>query len=264
MALALLPEFTYKRGQLYLQEIACLNLLSSANLCFDRQFSLTFESRKDSRDQRPLSYRGRVVTGHMEEKPEWLWRTSQIIRDGRTSPAEQLAATNMQRIEDPDPIAMPSITEAVCGARKFEQIGPNAFLKMMESTLDNINFEGKAGVLVCDLSLQVGDGFTAWIQKRTSLSVPTGFFGLTDDGVTQGWFQATKKEEIAQQHLQGKVNIPGYQPVSVEVPKDQVPGKPEPPKLHVLLGSGPDRLHPKFPDNLVKDRVHGQKTRWWG
>lgn len=41
--LILLPEFTYKKGQLYLQEVAVLQLLSGANLNIDRTFGVCFE-----------------------------------------------------------------------------------------------------------------------------------------------------------------------------------------------------------------------------
>lgn len=49
----MLPQFTYKKGQLYLHEIAVLNALSNASLNFDKSWVLPFQSRKDARDSRP-------------------------------------------------------------------------------------------------------------------------------------------------------------------------------------------------------------------
>ena len=183
----MLPQFTYKKGQLYLHEIAVLNALSNAFLNFDKSWVLPFQSRKDARDSRPLTYPGRAVVGVAVEEKDWLFRSCSLIRDGRAAPAEQLAATNMLRVEDPDPDALPagSTMADVTGARKYEQVGPNAFLKVLEACLEGTQLEGKSGLIICDLHLGVGDSFNAWLQKRGSLNVPTGFFGLTDDGVTQ-------------------------------------------------------------------------------
>ena len=259
LGLVMLPQFTYKKGQLYLHEIAVLNALSSASLNFDRSWVLAFEARKDSRDSRPLTYPGRAVCGVSVEDKDWLFKSCNLIRDGRTFPAEQLAAAQMLRVEDPDPEALPGLSaDPVSGARKYEQVGPNAFLKVLDACLGGTSLEGRSGLIICDLHMGVGDSFNAWLQKRVSLSVPTGFFGLTDDGVTQEWFCKVKKEEMAEQHLQGTLIIPGFQPVPLEVPVDQLAARPVPPKLHVLVGAGPDKLYPKFPDTLVKAGIIAQ------
>lgn len=258
VGLILLPEFTYKRGQLYLQEVATLQLLSGASLNIDRTFSLCFESRKDARDSRPLVYRGRVACGISTDEKEWIWRHASVVKEGRTQPAEQLASSSMVRIEDPDPTALPTTTDydgLVSGARKYEQIGLSAFSKLLDSCLDNVTLQGKTGVIICDLNLGVGDSFNAWLQKRGSLTVPSAFFGLTDEGVNYEWFVQAKKEEVTRQHLDGSLIIPGCQRVPLELPKEHVNEPPLAPKLKVLVASGPDGLYPKFGDAMVKELV---------
>ncbi|CAK9007782.1 unnamed protein product [Durusdinium trenchii] len=249
----ILPQFTYKKGQLYLHEIAVLQSLNNASLNFDKTWVLAFETRKDSRDNRPLTYPGRAVCGCGVEEKDWIFKGCHLIRDGRTAAAEQLAASNMQRIEDPDPEALPGSADPVCGARKYEQLGTSAYVKLLDACVEGAQLDGKAGLIICDLHVGVGDSFNAWLQKRSSWTMPTGYFGLTDDAVTQEWFNKVKKEEMASSHLDGSLVIPGYQPVALDVPADQVTARPKPPKLHVLVGAGPDQLYPKFPDALVKE-----------
>ena len=59
LGVVFMPTFVWKIGRLYAQEISILKARGESRLCLDRKFSLTFESKPDSRDLRPCSYEGR-------------------------------------------------------------------------------------------------------------------------------------------------------------------------------------------------------------
>ena len=239
-----------------MQEYSALKMLSSMALDVDASCTIQFAARKDARDGRPLNYRAQILSGSNQPYEEWLFRSCGVVKDGRTAPAEQLAASSMQFVEDMDPKALPSTTDGdalVAGARKFEQIGKDAFVKIFDGLLENVKLEGKAGVLFVDLHLGVGDSFMAWLSKRSSLNVPSGFFGFTDDGIVQEWFNKSKSEEIASMHLEGGLVIPGFPHIPKDVPQDRVRDAVPAPKMNVLVAGGPDKSYPVFPDAMVKE-----------
>ena len=59
MVLTLMPQFTYRRGQLWVQDAMVQKLLSTRPLNMDKKFALQFKERPDCRDTRPLLYDGR-------------------------------------------------------------------------------------------------------------------------------------------------------------------------------------------------------------
>ena len=120
-----MPEFSYQKGQLWRSEFMALELLSKQNLNVDKTLSIQFKARKDQRDIRPLTYKGRIAFGGIVSENAWLFRSSILAREGRTQPVEQLAGSEMAVVEDTDSSALPpsADVEAVTGAKKFEQLG---------------------------------------------------------------------------------------------------------------------------------------------
>ena len=57
----LYPQFTYKKGQLYLSEQMVTTMLANRGVNFDHKFGLLFTDRVDNRDTRLLIYDGRIV-----------------------------------------------------------------------------------------------------------------------------------------------------------------------------------------------------------
>ena len=60
MGIVVMPEFSYQKGQLWRSEFMALELLSKQNLNVDKTLSIQFKARKDQRDIRPLTYKGRI------------------------------------------------------------------------------------------------------------------------------------------------------------------------------------------------------------
>ena len=113
--IALLPVWTYKRGQLYLAEAAAvqaalevstklrvylvsvqtitntsraqwcrvfaLQALAKAGLNVDRTFTLQFASRLDNRDKRPLNYPGRILTPSLQKEPD-IFQKCKLMVEG--------------------------------------------------------------------------------------------------------------------------------------------------------------------------------------
>ncbi|CAJ1418011.1 unnamed protein product [Effrenium voratum] len=253
IGILLLPEFTYKRGLLFEQEYSCVQLLSQKGINLDRGLVLQFQTRKDSRDSRPLNYRGRILQGLNNTDTDWAFRASALVRDGRTAPAEQLAANSMVYAEDVDPEALPKQTDPdglVSGSKKTEQIGTDAHLKLLDAALDGLVLEGKSGLVLVDLHIGVADSLDAWLKKRSGVNSSTLYIGITDEPVVRDWVIKTKTDSIAQAHMKGEFKIPGCQPAPAEAPADMIHSAPKAPALNVLLLSGKT---PVIPDTMMKD-----------
>jgi len=94
---------------------------------------------KDAREQRPLHYPGRVLTASKNaEQTTSFWKKSHIMTDGRTAPAIQLPARDMELIDNCNPSSLPTSTDEgqlVHGANKYSQIGLDAATKTLELML---------------------------------------------------------------------------------------------------------------------------------
>lgn len=137
MGIVVMPEFSYQKGQLWRSEFMALELLSKQNLNVDKTLSIQFKARKDQRDARPLTYKGRIAVGGIVSENAWLFRSSILAREGRTQPVEQLAGSEMAVVEDTDSSALPPSAdlEAVTGAKKFEQLGEAAYAALLDAAI---------------------------------------------------------------------------------------------------------------------------------
>lgn len=256
LSMVILPQFGYQKGQLWVAEHHCLKSLSNAGLNVDKTFTLQFSARLDQRDTRPLNYHGRILTSLGMQEKSWLFRNSALVRNQRTEPADQLPSNQMVFIEDLQPDAVPVTTDIdglVAGAKKFEQLGPAAYKRVLEAALDGVTLPPKAGIIVLDASLTVGDSFEAFMQIRHDWQVPSAYVGLCEDPVSLEWFEKTRTQALAKQHLEGTVSVPGCVRMPAELPQEHRQAAPAPPVLNLLVGGGPDKSYPIFPEALVKD-----------
>ncbi len=231
-----------------------LELLSKQNLNVDRTLSIQFKARKDQRDARPLTYKGRIAFGGIVSENAWLFRSSILAREGRTKPVEQLAGSEMAVVEDTDSSALPpsADVEAVTGAKKFEQLGEAAYAALLDAAIEGVPMDGRSGIVVVDLNMGTGDVVNAWISRRKAWTIPAGYVGLTDDRMTKEWITKCFTQKLAKMHLDEDFPIPGIQKMPTELPADLVAEKPKKPTLNVLVGGGSDGLHPVVPDALSK------------
>ena len=105
-----MPQFTYKKGQLYLAEEAVFTMMSKRSLDFDRKFGLLFQERTDARDSRILVYDGRIVVPFGTKDKDYIFKDSEIMK-GRTEAATMLKSSALQVIENTDPGAPPVSTD---------------------------------------------------------------------------------------------------------------------------------------------------------
>lgn len=250
----LAPTFGYVKGQTYLAEHNCLKKLHQSGLNVDRTMSLQFAARSDARDTRPLIYQGRVATGVSMNEQKWFFRASSIVTHGRTENAEQLPASAMEQVEDVDPMALPSTTsdDHLSGAKKFEQIGQDAWVKLFDATLDGLEVGPNTSILIIDGNLAVGDSFSAYLETRKQYNCPIFYVGMTDDEVTKEWFLKTRCANLTLDHLEGKVEFPGVARVADEAPT-LMPDKPTLQKLNVLVPAGPSGLSPCIPAKVMEE-----------
>ncbi len=151
------PLFWYKRGQLWMQEQLIQNLLAAKMLNCDTQFSLLFKERLDASDQRPLTQAKRCssceANGFLLE--------ARLICEPRTECASQVASKDMLSVEDLDPSALPvSIDDSaatVQGAKKFEQVGTDAWIKILAALLDGVDGSNRIEVVLLEFSPGVGN-----------------------------------------------------------------------------------------------------------
>ena len=256
MGIVVMPEFSYQKGQLWRSEFMALEALSKQSLNVDRAVSIQFKGRKDQRDVRPLTYKGRLVMGASVAENSWPFRASLLAREGRTAPVDQLASSEMTLVEDTDAAALPVGVEmdTISGAKKFEQLGEAAYSAILDSALEGVPMDGRSGIVVVDLNMGTGDVIAAWINRKRAWTIPIGYVGFTDDPVTKEWALKCFTEKLAKMHLDEDFPLPGIQKMSKEIPADLVAEKPKKPTLNVLVGGGPDGLHPVVPDSLAKDR----------
>ena len=106
----IMPQFTYKKGQLYLAEEAVFTMMSKRSLDFDRKFGLLFQERTDARDSRILVYDGRIVVPFGTKDKDYIFKDSEIMK-GRTEAATMLKSSALQVIENTDPGAPPVSTD---------------------------------------------------------------------------------------------------------------------------------------------------------
>ena len=264
LGVVLLPEFGYRRGQLFMAEHACLKKLSSAGMSVDRSCCVNFDRRLDSRDTRPLTYRARIATGVNIPDGENSFRHCSLWLDGRTKPAEQLAASSMEVVEDCCPEALPSTaSEAVLqGARKFEQLGASAWHALMDASLDGLETHAGTSAVVIDANMSVGDSWIAWQMKQKDLSFPFFYIGLCDDGMVKDWFLKVKTEQLAKDHMEGRCELPGSSRVDVAANASILPDKPSMPTLNILVQAGKNGLTPCVPQKVMEECMVGPKYAW--
>jgi hypothetical protein len=168
VALVCLPMFTYKKGQLYMLENNALKMLSVRGLICDRAFKIDFKEHVDAREKRPLVFNGRLCNTGKEDN---VWVKGRLWGEGRAEVADQLAARNMQIIEDLAPDALPTSTDTsivtVQGAAKFAQLGEDAITKLMQALVQDAGLDARSAVIWVDAFPVVGHTVEDFYLQKT-------------------------------------------------------------------------------------------------
>ena len=146
-------------------------------------------------------------------------------------------------------VALPMTTDdsaSVRGGKRYEQIGSNAALKLLESVLDGDLPAGISAVVIVDTSLNVGDFFFAWLERVKALKFPVFFVGATCDHTALEWFTHHRQEDLSEKLLAGQLQLPGFQGRPKTPPADVLTAPPSKPALNVCtVRSGPTLAVPQ-------------------
>ena len=191
--------------------------------------------------------------------PGSFWFTAPLLRNRRTQEAEQVPAKKLRLVEDLSENALPASTQVdagMRGAKKFEQIGVSAALKLLEGLLDAEVPCDVGGVVLLDLACGVGDFFWAWLERRArefqsacarckATTYPLLYMGATADGTACEWLRHVQSDEVLQKLAHGSLALPGYQQKSQEPPADLLQAPPVPPQLNLCVMKGGSLVLPE-------------------
>ncbi|CAJ1427868.1 unnamed protein product [Effrenium voratum] len=257
LGVLLCPVFHYKKHQMHMLEHCLLKSLACRGVDVDFQANLMFKDRKDIRDCRPLVYPIRVVRPYIEAMQSddeaeddqrttrsrrnpagRYWQSCQLLRTRRTEEADQVPATKLKIVEDLSEAAVPASTDldgSVRGGRRFEQIGPSASCKLLESLLENELPANISGLLVMDLSLSVGDLFWAWLERAKAKKCPVLYVAASADSTAVEWVHHAIQHELTEKLLSGEVTLPGFHARPKEAPAEVLSQAPPSPQLNVCV-----------------------------
>ena len=113
------------------------------------------------------------------------WKMTTLFADGRTEAAQQIAGRDMKVVEDLDDEALPtcyddSTSSTIQGAKKFEQIGPDASYKLIHNATENLSFPDRSVLILADNSPGVGNNFEAFLKLKGTLQLPVFHFGVLE------------------------------------------------------------------------------------
>lgn len=124
IGLSISPVFSYKKGMVWMLDHALMKSISECGgASLDKTYHVLFKDKGDQRDQRPMVYSGRVITMSGKDGGD-VWKKSKLLLDGRTEPARQLLAKDMDMVENTTPTVLPQTSDEGAypsGANKFAQ-----------------------------------------------------------------------------------------------------------------------------------------------
>ena len=256
----LLPQFAYKKGQLYLTEQMVTNLLATRGLNFDHKFGLLFADRVDSRDNRLLIYDGRIVVPFGCKDDEYYFRNCELMK-GRTEPAAMVKSSMLQCIEDTSEKALPATTDAdghVKGAAKYAQIGQDGMEKLLDALLTGVSIDNRTAIILYEINAGWGNLFDAYLAKRPGWNFPAYYMTHAEDVIQYEWLLLGKRDLIKHMHLDGKLSVPGYPVLPESMPTDLLEEPPPVPSLNKLIAApaktsgGNACVKVMLPDVIVK------------
>ena len=120
------------------------------------------------------------------------------------------------------------------GAKKWEQLGVDAALKVLDSTIDGLGSGNISAVLVVDLHVTSGDLFEAFLIKKLSTNLPLYYWGVGEDSPTVQFVLKARAENVGSRVKAGTLKLPGVE-YKDNLPSDLVETMPERPELQCLV-----------------------------
>jgi len=271
----LMPAFSRAGKLSWTAEQTAVQMLSKEKVCMDHHFYIPLTDKQDPRDARPMVVSGRLAlpTETMTRKAGGWWHTSPwkavpLLQSGRTLEAQMLPSQQMAKIspdgesdgEDEDPTDGPSGHNhhaSTRAAQRWEQIGCDAYMKLLEATIEHIS---QGAMLVVDADAGVGELFEATLVKTLSGSQKVYYFGLTEKDFA-GAIQERVLDNILGRVIGGGLKIPGVVPPTENLTPEEAIAQPQKPQLQVLQIDGDGVL--SIPANVEKKWLGSQcATKW--
>ena len=172
---------------MWLQDQAVVKTLATTGaMNVDNMFTISFGSRTDVRDSRPMVYPGRVLT-LQGTHPSALWGPSSLLDTMGCGPVPQLAPRNMESIQSLEPSSLPNADVYPKGAHKYSQLGEQAFTSIMHGLMDKVDFGSRRAVLVLDVTGPWTHLYQAFIQYQQSCKTPMMFFSAFSNVDEKDW-----------------------------------------------------------------------------
>ena len=234
-----------------------VTLLGNRLLNFDAKFGLSFKEKTDLRDTRPLFYDGRVVIPTGTDLKEYFWARSSLL-NGKVQECEQRKTSAMTTIEEVGDTALPTSTDTdgtIRGAQRFAQVGPDAYEKIYEAGVENLQFDGRSGILWWDLNPHNGDAFDAFISKRMGACYPLEYFAAFEDLSHFEWFRQCKVAMLRSMHQNKTLTVTGFADAEPNIPDHMITAGPPKPQLKKLALVVPmdeeDKAYAVIPESVI-------------
>ena len=192
---------------------------------------------------------------------EYFWRDAGIMK-GRTQHAAMLNNKGLQCISEFGDSALPETTDSdgtIKGASKWMQIGADGYDKIIDAMLEGMQLDPRCAFVFVELNAGFGQMFDALVVKRQGWNFPSYYWSPTDDMTQHDWLMHTKKQNIKDMFLEGKLNIPGFTMQPPEMPTDLLENPPVIPSLNRLAvtklkvaGSELEKDVLVMPDDIIK------------
>ncbi len=117
--------------------------------------------------------------------------------------------------------------------------------------------QDRAAVFFLELNMLFGDMFDAFVEKRPSWNFSPHFMTASASEQHYEWWMHTKRNLLKQKHLEGKLQVAGYNVLPEQIPGDVLEKAPEPPRLSKMVLGGPEsNKHICCPETVVKEWYH--------
>ena len=255
----LFPQFSYKKGQLYIVEQMVFNMLAHRAVNVDAKFGLVFEEKPDQRDARRLIYDGRVAVPSGCSEASYVWKDCQLLFTGKTDPASMMPARAMEIVETIGGDALPSTTDAdglVKGAAKFAQVGEDGMAKIINAALKGASISSRQALIIWEINCGVGHALDAFLSLERGWKFPAAYLTTTNDPARAEWIQHTRLNKVRTMHRQGELQVPGFTKMPDEPPVELLEAGPSAPQLHHLVivdapGASPGGKSLAIPDSIM-------------
>ena len=198
-ALVHMPVHTHYHKKLILVENKATERLSKGTWNSDTQFVSFFKERVDARDERPLTYPGRMLLpGVLTEIRTSIWWGCTLREEGRVGPITQLKGKDMRVVEDLSDAALPAVDAYPKAGKKYEQLGRDHSQALIDGLMTGADLTSVKALLFVSLAAQVGDDVMGMVAHATSAlaSKPCYMVAVPEDVTAANWMDHEVKADI--------------------------------------------------------------------